>query len=186
MPLTRQPRSASFVIPAQAGTQASWSMRESPMWKQFSQRGFFAATASASLTGHLPSGLLKKPFLSSLRAEMTRHKAGHRSAAISKSLLLCQLRSPRPAREARSRLAMTGVEGLSTGPFAGVTRRPRVDKKRLVGRARRRTRPTRINISSGGNGSLSRNLARTLDAPGQSRSPTAQRSQLRSDLPGAA
>ena len=54
-------------------------------------------------------GLLKNPVLSSLRAETARREAGHRSAAISKLLLLRHLRSPRPAREARSRLAMTGL-----------------------------------------------------------------------------
>jgi len=54
-------------------------------------------------------GLLKKDLSGSLRAEMIRRQAGHRSAAISKSLPQRKLRSPRLAREARSRLAMTGV-----------------------------------------------------------------------------
>jgi len=42
---------------------------------------------------------------------MVRHEAGHRSAAISKSLRQSHPRSPRHDREMRSRLAMT-VLGL--------------------------------------------------------------------------
>ncbi|MCX6833700.1 MAG: hypothetical protein NTW07_00960 [candidate division Zixibacteria bacterium] len=59
----------------------------------------------------------------SLRAEMIRRQAEHRSAAISKSFVQRKLRSPRLNREARSRLAMTVVEGFSTNPEGRATKR---------------------------------------------------------------
>ena len=55
---------------------------------------------------------------------MIRRQAGHRSAAISKSFVRRNLRSPRLAREARSRLAMTGL-GVFNSPYGGRGRRNR-------------------------------------------------------------
>jgi len=74
-------------------------------------RDFARATGQLAKTDQIDArviGPVEKVLCTSLRAEMTHRQVGHRSAAISKSLPQCKLRSPRLDHEARSRLAMTG------------------------------------------------------------------------------